>query len=90
MYISIEFETENYRLLMFSDEEFILLDLKNKTFEKLDICWHTGLIDLLDFVVIHTDNEFVVGYLNKMLDIVDDEDDVNAILYVLGKYESEV
>ena len=86
MYISIEFETENYRLLMFSDEEFILLDLKNKKFEKLDICWHTGLMDLLDFVVINCDEDFIVGYLNKLLNIVDEDEEKEMIKDILKKY----
>lgn len=86
MYISLEYENENYRLLMFSDEEFILLDLNNETFKKLDICWHTTLIDLLDFVVINCDEDFIVGYLNKLLNIVDEDEEKEMIKDILKKY----
>lgn len=86
MYISLEYENENYRLLAFSDEEFILLDLKNETFKKLDICWYTTLVDILDFVVINCDEDFIVGYLNKLLKIVDEDEEKEIIKNILDKY----
>ena len=86
VYISLEYENENYRLLMFSDSEFILLDLKNYTFKKLEVMWHTTLVDLLDFVVIHCDEDFIVGYLNKLLKIVYEDEEKEMIKDILKKY----
>jgi hypothetical protein len=88
MYISLEYENENYRLLEFSDEEFILLDLKNETFKKLEMCWYTTLVDILDFVVINCDKDFIVGYLNKLLKIVDEDEEKEMIKDILDKYEN--
>lgn len=88
MNISLEYENENYRLLEFSDEEFILLDLKNETFKKLDICWYTTLIDLLDFILINCDEDFIVGYLKKLLKIVDEDEEKEMIKDIFSKYKN--
>ena len=86
VYINVEHEDENYRLISYSDSEFNLLDLKNETFKKLDMCWYTTLVDILDFVVINCDEDFIVGYLNKLLKIVDEDEEIEIIKDILKKY----
>ena len=75
VYISLEYENENYWLLMFSDSEFNLLDLKNGTFKTLDVMWHTTLEDIILFLIENTNNLFVGNYICKLLETIDDEED---------------
>lgn len=86
VYIDVEYENENYRLISYSDSEFNLLDLKNGTFKTLEMMWHTTLIDILDFVVMNCDEDFIVGYLNKLLKIVDEDEEKEMIKDILKKY----
>ena len=85
VYINVEFETENYRLISYSDSEFNLLDLKNGTFKTLEMMWHTELKDILEFVIANVDIEFRNGFLEKMLDIVDEDEEKELINKLLNE-----
>ena len=85
VYINVEFETENYRLISYSDSEFNLLDLKNKTFKTLEMMWHTELKDILEFVITNVDIEFRNGFLEKMLDVVDEDEEKELINKLLNE-----
>lgn len=85
VYINVEFETENYRLISYSDSEFNLLDLKNGTFKTLEMMWHTELKDILEFVITNVDIEFRNGFLEKMLDVVDEDEEKELINKLLNE-----
>ena len=87
-YINIEYENDNYRLINYDEKEFDLLDLNNGTFKTLEIMWHTTLSDILDFVVINCDEDFIVGYLNNLLNIVDEDEEKEMIKDILKKYRN--
>ena len=87
--INIEYENDNYRLISYDEKEFNLLDLKNGTFKTLEIMWHTTLEDIVEFVCDNVDDDFILEYLPKLLDTIDDEEDKQIIIDVLNDYRGK-